>query len=135
MTAFAEITGDDVIGLPGQTLSEAELATLVSLADGMPNRLIAARMGISELSLREIEHTLHAKLGAKNKPHLVTRGFALGVLVPRALAILLCVVSVFEADHDLMRQRFNRRPRNTIESARMVRVAPSTCGGRAPLIA
>lgn len=136
MTAYAEITGEDVVGLPGQTLSEAELVTLVGLADGMPNRIIAAQLGISELALRQVEHTLQAKLGAKNKPHLITRGFALGVLVPRALAILLCVISVFESDHDLMRQRFNRRPRNTIESVRMVRASPNTgCGGRAPLVA
>lgn len=134
MTAFEEITGEDVIGLPGQALSCAELAALVGLADGLPNRVLAANMGMSESALRVVEHSLQAKLGAKNKPHMITRGFALGVLVPRALAVLLCLAAVLEADHDLLRQRFNRRPRNVVEVARMVKTAPSTSGGR-PLLA
>lgn len=128
MTAFVEITGEDVIGRPGQSLNEAELAALVGLADGMPSRLLAAQMGVAESTLRYVEQSLQAKLGAKNKAHMITRGFTLGVLVPRALALLLCVISALESDHDLLRQRFNRRPRNTAESARMVRALPSASG-------
>jgi len=128
MTAFVEVTGEEVIGRPGQSLNEIELAALVGLADGTPTRLLATQMGVTESALRYVEHSLQSKLGAKNKAHLITRGFTLGVLIPRALALLLCVVSALESDHDIFRQRFNRRPRNTFESARLVRLSPSASG-------
>lgn len=36
MTAYAEIRGTDVIGIPGQNLNSAELFVLVGIADGTP---------------------------------------------------------------------------------------------------
>ena len=44
MTAYAEIRGTDVIGIPGQNLNSAELFVLVGIADGTPAQKIAEEL-------------------------------------------------------------------------------------------
>lgn len=66
---------------------------------------------------------------------MITRGFTLGVLVPNALCILLCLATVLEADHSFTRPRSQRRQRTGgSEITRLVRTSPSSAGqGRAVL--
>lgn len=135
MYASAEIQGREVIGLPGQNLTQHELLVLVGIAEGIPSQVIAERMDAEPIALRQVEAAIQAKLGAKNKAHMITRGFTLGVLVPNALCILLCLATVLEADHSFTRPRSQRRQRNGgSEITRLVRTSPSSAGqGRAVL--
>jgi len=43
------------------------------------------------------------------------------------------VISALEVDHDLFRQRFQRRPRTNNEVVRIVRISPGASAGNAPL--
>jgi len=133
MNAVMEVTGEDVLGLPGQTLTLEELNTLVGLADGIPTVKLAQQLGLDEHTIGQIERAIQRKLGARNRLHMITRGFTLGVLVPRALCLMLCVISALEVDHDLFRQRFQRRPRTNNEVVRIVRISPGASAGNAPL--
>lgn len=133
MNAVMEVTGEDVLGLPGEALTAEELNTLVGLADGIPTVKLAHQLGLDEYTVGQIERAIQRKLGARNRLHMITRGFTLGVLVPRALCLLLCVVSALEVDHDLFRQRFQRRPRTNNEVVRILRTSPNACAGTAPL--
>ncbi|MFG0501110.1 LuxR C-terminal-related transcriptional regulator [Pseudomonas putida] len=133
MNAVMEVNGEDVLGLPGQTLTREELSTLVGLADGTPTVKLAQQLGVDEFTVGQIERAIQRKLGARNRLHMITRGFTLGVLVPRALCLLLCVTSALEIDHDLFRQRFQRRPRTNNEVVRILRISPNSSAGNAPL--
>lgn len=135
MQAVMEVTGEDVIGLPGQTLSSTELLTLVGLADGVPAPIIAEQLKLDTFAVNQIERDIQQKLGAKNRLHMVTRGFTLGVLVPRALCVLLCLASALEIDHDMLRPRTPRRSRSNFETVRITRTTPQSGAGRAPLFA
>ena len=135
MHAAMEVTGEDVIGLPGQTLSSTELLTLVSLADGIPTQIIAEQLQLDDFAINQIERGIQRKLGAKNRLHMVTRGFTLGVLVPRALCVLLCLSAALEVDHDLFRPRLQRRSRSSLETVRTTRLTQEAGAGRAPLFA
>lgn len=72
---------------------------------------------------------MQAKLGAKNKAHMITRGFTLGVLVPNALCLLLAFAAALEVDHTFTRPRTPRRQRGGSEVVRVLRTIPA--GGRA----
>lgn len=135
MHAAMEVTGEDVIGLPGQTLSSTELLTLVGLADGVPTQIIAEQLQLDDFAINQIERGIQRKLGAKNRLHMVTRGFTLGVLVPRALCVLLCLSAALEVDHDLFRPRLQRRSRSNLETVRTTRLSQEAGAGRAPLFA
>lgn len=135
MQAAMEVTGEDVIGLPGQTLSSTELLTLVGLADGVPTQIIAEQLQLDDFAINQIERGIQRKLGAKNRLHMVTRGFTLGVLVPRALCVLLCLSAALEVDHDLFRPRLQRRSRSSLETVRTTRLNQEAGAGRAPLFA
>lgn len=133
MQAAMEVTGEEVIGLPGQALSSTELLTLVGLADGVPAPIIAEQLQLDTFAVHQIERDIQQKLGAKNRLHMVTRGFTLGVLVPRALCVLLCLTAALEVDHELFRPRMQRRTRTGYETVRTTRIAPQAGAGRAPL--
>ena len=135
MQAVMEVTGEDVIGLPGQTLSSTELLTLVGLADGVPAPIIAEQLKLDTFAVNQIERDIQQKLGAKNRLHMVTRGFTLGVLVPRALCVLLCLSAALEVDHDLFRPRMQRRSRSSLETVRATRLNQEAGAGRSPLFA
>lgn len=135
MQAAMEVTGEDVIGLPGQALSSIELRTLVGLADGIPTQVVAKHLQLDDYAVGQIERGIQRKLGAKNRIHMVTRGFTLGVLVPRALCVLICFSAALEVDHDLFRPRLQRRSRSSLETVRTTRALQEAGAGRAPLFA
>jgi DNA-binding CsgD family transcriptional regulator len=129
MTAQATIVGDEVIGLPGQHLSNQELNVLVRLADGVPTPIIAQHLDIDPVSMRQVESAIMAKLGARNKVHMITRAFTLGVLIPQALCMLLCIAAVFEIENDCTRPSRHRRDRTMTETSRCSRNSTSPAGG------
>lgn len=129
MTAMREITGEDVIGVPGQMLTQTELRLLVGLADGETPSQMAAAVGIHRDHLRHLEGALQAKLGAKTKTHIVTRGFVTGVLITRALCLLLCVTAALDVAHDdAVRNRTSRRGRTMPETGRVARLTRAAAG-------
>lgn len=129
MQAEMEILGEDVVGRPGQALSRAELRVLVSLADGETPGSISDAMGIDRNSVRAVEASIKAKLGAKSSPHMIARGFTLGVLLPRALCMVLAFLAAAEDHGDAMRNRSQRRSRSPVSQERVARATPAA-GGR-----
>lgn len=112
MYAEMEIQGEDVIGLPGQSLNSAELRVLVGLADGQTPNTIGALLGVDSSGFRLLERTIKAKLGAKTHPHMISRAFTLGVLIPRALCLLLSVICATEHTDDANRNQTRRNSRS-----------------------
>lgn len=89
-----EIVGEEVIALPGQSLTGMERRLLLGLAEGeAPNHLSQA-LNIPVPDLRDIESSAQRKLGARSRGHLITRAFILGVLQPRALTACACLAVV-----------------------------------------
>lgn len=129
MNACVQIHGDEVIGYPGQNLTDSELFVLVKTAEGFPTPVIAHELHMDDVGMRLVERNILSKLGAKNKAHMITRGFTLGVLVPQALCLMLCVISVLEVDTDFTRQRSQRRSRTLSEHSRTVRTSVASAGG------
>lgn len=127
MQAEKEIQGEDVVGVPGQALTWRELRVLVGLADGETPNTIAAAINADKVAIRYIEASIKAKLGAKTHPHMIARGFTLGVLFPRALCLLLAFLCVAETDFDAMR---NRTPRNSRAPSTATRLARAAAGSR-----
>lgn len=122
-----EITGEDVIGISSQQLTASELRVLVGLADGETPTQISHAVHVPTASLRHIEASIQAKLGAKTKPHMISRGFTLGVLIPRALCLILAIFSSLEVDEAIR----TRRPSRTKTGTNYVRiVCPSNAGGK-----
>lgn len=126
--AIDEVIGEDVVGIPGQNLTQTELRVIVGLANGKAPSVIGAEVQADTLSMRHLEASIKAKLGAKTHPHMIARGFTLGVLFPRALCMLLAVLSAAENDHDAFRTRSQRRSRTPITYTRITRT--SATGGR-----
>lgn len=120
MYAEKEIQGEDVIGRPGQALSHAELRVLVGLADGETPNTIGTLLGVDSSGFRLIERTIKAKLGAKTHPHMIARAFTLGVLIPRALCLLLSVLCATEHTDDGNRNQTRRNSR-TAPASRLAR--------------
>lgn len=124
-----DYTGQDVIGQPGQNLSHLEISVLVGLADGNTPSEINAKNQIDRDQLRQVEGSLMAKLGARTKSHLISRGFILGVLVPRALCFSLILITTLSINSDVLRARQPMRTRTPITAGRLIRNTRS--GGRA----
>jgi DNA-binding CsgD family transcriptional regulator len=120
MYAEKDIHGEDVIGRPGQALSNAELRVLVGLADGDSPSTIGALIGVDQSSFRLLESNIKAKLGAKTHPHMIARAFTLGVLIPRALCLLLSVLCATEHVDDGNRNQ-TRRGGRTAPASRLAR--------------
>lgn len=119
---------DDVIAQPGQNLTALELAVLEGLANGNSPAAIAAATGRSAATIRAAELEARDKLGAKTHPHMIARGFILGVLLPRALCLLVAVMAA--GDHNPA-QRL-RMPRNARTPTTLVRNTRASSGrGRA----
>lgn len=131
MQAEMEIQGEDVVGVPGQALTWRELRVLVGLADGENPNTIAAAISSDKIAIRYIEASIKAKLGAKTHPHMIARGFTLGVLFPRALCVLLALACVAESDFDAVRNRTPSRSRAPSSLTRLTRAGTgSSRGGR-----
>lgn len=118
---------DDVIGTPGQNLSDLELGVLVAMANGNPLNAIQAATQTDSATLRMVEMQVRTKLGAKTPGHMVARGFILGVLLPRALCALLATSCAVANDHNSNRHRTPTRSRIPNSLTRMTR---STSNGR-----
>ena len=129
MNACVQIHGDEVIGYPGQNLTDHELFVLVKTAEGFATPVIAEELQLDDISMRLMERNILSKLGAKNKAHMITRGFTLGVLVPQALCVMLCIMAALEIDTDFNRPRSQRRSRTLTEFSRSVRTSPAAAGG------
>lgn len=129
MQAEMEIQGEEVVGVPGQALTWRELRVLVGLADGETPNTIAAAINSDKVAVRYIEASIKAKLGAKTHPHMIARGFTLGVLFPRALCLLLAFLCVAESDFDAMRNRTPRRSRAPSTHTRLVRAGTGSARG------
>lgn len=129
MNARVQIHGEEVIGYPGQNLSDSELFVLVKTAEGFPTPVIASELQLDDAGMRMVERNILSKLGAKNKAHMITRGFTLGVLAPQALCFILCLIAVMEVDTDFNRPRSQRRSRTLTEFSRTVRTSPASAGG------
>ena len=120
MYAEKDIHGEEVIGRPGQALNDTELRVLVGLADGETPNTIGTLIGLDGNSFRLIERNIKAKLGAKTAPHMMSRAFTLGVLIPRALCLMLSVLCVTEHVDDGNRNQ-TRRGGRTAPSSRLAR--------------
>ena len=129
MNARVQIHGEEVIGYPGQNLSDSELFVLVKTAEGFPTPVIASELQLDDAGMRMVERNILSKLGAKNKAHMITRGFTLGVLAPQALCFMLCLIAVMEVDTDFNRPRSQSRRRTLTEFSRTVRTSPASAGG------
>ncbi|RCL22997.1 hypothetical protein C6A77_19355 [Pseudomonas sp. AFG_SD02_1510_Pfu_092] len=116
MQAEMEIYGEDVIGRPGQALTPKELRVLVGLADGETPSAISQAVGIDTHVMRHFEASIKRKLGAKSHPHMISRGFTLGVLMPRALSLLLAFLCASEHMDDANRNSARRSGRANPES-------------------
>ncbi|WP_374570785.1 response regulator [Phenylobacterium sp.] len=74
-----EISFDIAAHATGEELSEREIEVLAWVAEGSSNKVVAARLGISEDTVKNHMRTILAKLGANDRTHAVTiairRGF------------------------------------------------------------
>lgn len=110
MTAFIN---DEVMGISGQNLSPLELKVLVNMANGNSLRDIQESTQTDSATLRIVELQIRNKLGAKTPSHMIARGFTLGVLIPRALCLLLSVLCATEHTDDSNRNQTRRNSRTT----------------------
>jgi DNA-binding NarL/FixJ family response regulator len=67
--------------LPSEPLTSRELDVLRLLADGLPNKAIAARLGISDQTVKFHVAAICGKLGVANRTGAARKAIALG-LVP-----------------------------------------------------
>lgn len=117
MTAFIY---DEVMGKSGQNLSALELKVLVDMANGNSLRDIQESTKTDPATLRIVELQIRNKLGAKTPSHMIARGFTLGVLIPRALCLLLSVLCATEHTDDSNRNQTRRNSR-TAPASRLAR--------------
>lgn len=113
MQLIQDVIGEDIVGLTGQNLTKDELLVLVGLANGDSPNKIGASLNADALAMRHIEASIKAKLGAKTQPNMIARGFTLGVLIPRALCLLLSVLCATEHTDDSNRNQTRRNSRTT----------------------
>ena len=66
---------------PGEPLTSRETAVLSLLAEGAGNKEIAARLGISEHTVKFHVSSILAKLGAATRTEAVTRGYREGLIL------------------------------------------------------
>lgn len=127
MPAAQEVSGEDVIGLPGQNLTQDELLVLTGLANGNSPTKIGTHLQVDTLTMRHIESSIKGKLGAKTHPHMIARGFTLGVLIPRALCLLLVLLTTEHVDKGNRNQ--TRRGSRTAPALRLARNSSSRATG------
>lgn len=71
----------------GQPLSDDEREILTAVACGLTNPHMAARLYMSESTIKDHLKRMFVKMGAKNRAHLVAIGFITGDLTKEALAV------------------------------------------------
>jgi len=66
---------------PGEPLSDRESSVLALMAEGAGNKEIAARLGISEHTVKFHVSSILNKLGAATRTEAVTRGYKEGLIL------------------------------------------------------
>lgn len=116
---------DDVMVVPGQNLTPLQCDILGAIANGNSQATILQSTRLDACSLRMVELEIRDKLGAKSPGHMVARGFVLGVLLPRALCVMLATCCAIATDHNSNRSRNPLRSRIPLSLARVTRNASS----------
>ena len=80
LPAGTELTGSDELP-PGEPLTSRESDVLSLLAEGAGNKEIAARLGISEHTVKFHVSSILSKLGAATRTEAVTRGYKEGLIL------------------------------------------------------
>ncbi|MCE1119095.1 hypothetical protein [Pseudomonas sp. NMI795_08] len=123
---------DDVIAVPGQNLTRLQCDILAAMANGNNQAAILQATQLDAAGLRMAELEIRDKLGAKTPGHMVARGFVLGVLLPRALCVMLATCCALANDHNSNRNRSPLRSRVPETLTRLARSATSNSrSGRA----
>ncbi len=65
---------------PVETLTPREMDVLQLLAEGLPNRKIAARLKVNERTVKYHVSAIIAKLSARNRTEAVMRAIELGLV-------------------------------------------------------
>jgi DNA-binding NarL/FixJ family response regulator len=71
---------DDLGGLAPEHLTARELDVLELIAEGLPNKAIAARLGISDQTVKFHASSIQGKLGAMNRTDAVRRAVRRGLV-------------------------------------------------------
>jgi DNA-binding NarL/FixJ family response regulator len=79
-TSRSEPDDQDGTFLREEALTPREREVLALLADGLSNRAIAGRLGISEHTVKFHVSTIYGKLGAANRAEAVARGWQKGLI-------------------------------------------------------
>jgi DNA-binding NarL/FixJ family response regulator len=66
---------------PGPALTPREREILAMLAEGLPNKIIASRLGISDHTVKTHLEAIFDKLGASNRADAVARAVRTGLLL------------------------------------------------------
>jgi DNA-binding NarL/FixJ family response regulator len=80
LPASTELAGDGDLP-PGEPLSDRESNVLALMAEGAGNKEIAARLGISEHTVKFHVSSILNKLGAATRTEAVTRGYKEGLIL------------------------------------------------------
>ena len=76
----AETAGESVLSAPIEALTRKEREVLRLLAEGLPNAVIAARLGVSDSTVRTHLRAINSKLDARNRTQAVAVARRMGVL-------------------------------------------------------
>lgn len=76
----ASPNGEESIALDGIALTPRELEVMQVLAEGLPNKLIADRLGISDHTVKFHVNAILSKLGAHSRTEAVTRAARAGLI-------------------------------------------------------
>jgi DNA-binding NarL/FixJ family response regulator len=75
-----EIAKQVVTHMDNEALSEREIAVLALIAAGKSNKALAAKLQISEETVKSHVHSIITKLGAKDRTHAVTLAVGRGII-------------------------------------------------------
>jgi DNA-binding NarL/FixJ family response regulator len=78
--AIADEQGDDIGAPTVEQLTARELDVLELIAEGLPNKTIAARLGISDQTVKFHASSIQGKLGAANRTDAVRRAVRRGLV-------------------------------------------------------
>lgn len=96
-----------ILTAPGMGLNSDELAILEGHANGKRPKEICNELDLTPPELSLAEQDIRYKLDAKTTPHMISRGFQLGLL--RVLCLVLCFCSVMDLDDQAVRTRVRTR--------------------------
>lgn len=75
------LSARDRVPAPNEELTARELQVLQALAEGLPNKAIALRLGISEHTIKFHVNSILSKLGAQSRTDAVVRATRLGLII------------------------------------------------------